>query len=523
MERFDAIVVGAGVAGLRGAIELAAAGARVAVVTKEDPDESSSSHAQGGIAVALSGDEHELVLHEEDTLRAGAGLCDGPAVSILVREGRDEVLRLIEWGARFDREGNRYHLTREAAHTQPRILHAGGDATGREIVRALVARVRREPGVVHVPSAIVTDLLVADGRAAGVRMLGADGEERDLRASAVLLATGGLGRCYARTSNPPEATGDGIALALAAGCVLGDMEFVQFHPTALAIPGAPAFLLSEALRGEGGVVRNEAGERFLLAEDPRGELAPRDVVARGIAREVARQGGRPVLLDLTHLEAEFLEHRFPGILATCRSYGIDPVREPIPVAPAAHYAMGGVATDLDGRTGVPGLVAAGEVAATGVHGANRLASNSLLEGLVFGARAARSLLADGHVGREPAPAEAPRRRLPDPGAAEELGARLREEADRDLGVLRHGDRLAAVLARLEATIDGFREGVAPTRALVETASCAVVLRAIARAALWREESRGAHFREDRPRRDDARFRVHSRQGPSGMLPPVPVI
>ncbi len=522
METFDAIVVGAGVAGLRGAIELASAGARVAVVTKDDPDESSSSRAQGGIAVALSGEEHELVLHEEDTLHAGAGLCDPPAVSVLVREGRREVLRLIEWGARFDREGNRYHLTREAAHTQPRILHAGGDATGREIVRTLVARVRRETGILRVSSAIVTDLLVAGGRAAGVRMLGPGGEERDLRSSAVLLATGGLGRCYARTSNPPEATGDGIALALAAGGVLGDMEFVQFHPTALAVPGAPAFLLSEALRGEGGVIRNEAGERFLLREDPRGELAPRDVVARGIAREVTRQGGRPVFLDLTHFDGAFLEHRFPGILATCRGYGIDPVRRPIPVAPAAHYAMGGVVTDLHGRTAIPGLVAAGEIAATGVHGANRLASNSLLEGLVFGARAARSLLGDGLVGRDPAGGSAPPRRLPDPGEAEALAARLRAGADRDLGVLRRGDRLAAVLASLEETIDGFREGVRPTRLLVETASCATVLRAIARAALWREESRGAHFREDRPRRDDARFRVHSRQGPAGMLPSVPV-
>ena len=334
-ERCDAVIVGAGVAGLRAALCLADAGARIVVVTKDPPEESSSGQAQGGIAVALSGEEEDIVLHEDDTVRAGAGLCDEQAVSALVRDGRDEVLQLIDWGARFDRDGQRYHLTREAAHSLPRILHAGGDATGREIVRALVSQVRGRREVVRMRGALATDVLIADGRCAGIRAIGTDGRPRHIRATAVVLATGGIGRCWRRTSNPPDATGDGLALALRAGCVLADMEFVQFHPTALAIPGAPSWLLSEACRGEGGVVRDREGRRFLADDDPRGELAPRDIVARGIARRIARQGGEPVVLDLTALDATFVEHRFPGIVAACRRWGIDPVAQPIPVAPIA--------------------------------------------------------------------------------------------------------------------------------------------------------------------------------------------
>ncbi len=522
-DQCDAVVIGAGVAGLRAAILLADAGARVFVVAKDPPDQSSSGQAQGGIAVALSGEEEDIILHEDDTLRAGAGLCDPQAVRVLVRDGRDEVLQLIEWGARFDREGDRYHLTREAAHSSPRILHAGGDATGREIVRALVEQVRRRPGIVRASGALATDILVDSGRAAGVRVLGRGGATALFHAGAVVLATGGLGRCFVRTSNPPEATGDGLALALRAGCRVADAEFVQFHPTALALPDAPAVLLTEALRGEGAVIRDEGGRRFLRDVDPRGELAPRDVVARGIARQILKQGGRPVLLDLSPLPREFLERRFPGVVAVCRRFGIDPSRSPIPVAPAAHYAMGGVETDLDGRTKVPGLVAAGEVAAVGVHGANRLASNSLLEGLVFGMRAARALLADGFVGAEPHAVDAPEW-CAFRGEAAGGAAELQRLAESSLGILRRGDQLrAAVIALDEARRSlGPPAGGAPVREAVETAGMTLALFAVARAALWREESRGAHHREDYPETDDARFRVHSRQDLAGPVEPAPV-
>lgn len=522
-ERCDAVVVGAGVAGLRAAILLADAGARVFVVTKDPPDQSSSGQAQGGIAVALSGEEEDIVLHEDDTLRAGAGLCDAPAVRILVRDGRDEVLRLIEWGARFDREGDRYHLTQEAAHSSARILHAGGDATGREIVRTLVAQVRRRPEVVRLAGAMATDILIAGAAAAGVRVLQRDGGVVSVRSRAVMLATGGLGCCYVRTSNPPDATGDGLALALRAGCSVADAEFVQFHPTALALAGAPAVLLTEALRGEGGVIRDLAGRRFLLDLDPRGELAPRDIVARGLARQILRQNGQPVLLDLTGLAAGFLERRFPGLVSVCRRFGLDPAADPIPVAPAAHYSMGGVETDLDGRTSLPGLVAAGEVATVGVHGANRLASNSLLEGLVFGARAARGLLQDGLAGADPSGGEAPDWCIfrGDPEAGRR---RLQQLAESSLGILRRGDRLAEAAAALDeerAQLGPPRTGT-PTREAVETASVALALRSVARAALWREESRGAHHREDHPETDDARFRVHSRQDLAGPVASAPV-
>ncbi len=520
-ERCDAVVVGAGVAGLRAAIAFAEAGARVLVVTKDPPDQSTSWEAQGGIAVALSGDEEDIVLHGDDTLRAGAGLCDEPAVRTLVQGGPDEVLQLIRWGARFDREGNRYHLTREAAHSAARILHAGGDATGREIVRTLVDRVRGCENVIRLRGAMVTDLLVdAAGRCAGIRVVGPDGAVGLIRSAAVLLATGGAGRCWERTSNPPDATGDGVALAALAGCTLGDMEFVQFHPTALALPGAPAWLLTEALRGEGAVVRDGDGRRFLLDADPRGELAPRDVVARGIARRIAEQGGAPAYLDISPMGAAFAEKRFPGILAGCRRFGLDPLTQPIPVAPAAHYMMGGVVTDLWGRTSIPGLAAAGEVASTGVHGANRLASNSLLEGLVFGARAAQGLLDDGCVA-EPAGDAAPPpwlvSRWEDPEAHRRTLQRI---AESELGILRDGTRLARAGTELERHWEALAPRGAPariTREAIEARSLVTVLRAVARAAAWRAESRGAHFREDYPARDDAAFRRHSRQALTGPV------
>lgn len=522
-ERYDALVIGAGVAGLRAALAFADAGAHILVVTKDPPDRSSSGQAQGGIAVVLSGEEEEIILHADDTLRAGAGISDLSAVAALVRDGREEVLQLIEWGARFDRVGDRYHLTREAAHSLPRILHAGGDATGREIVRALVLRVRDRREVVRMAGALATDLLVEEGRIHGARVLDGQGRVRCIRSGAVVLATGGLGCCWKRTSNPEEATGDGLALGLRAGCWVGDAEFVQFHPTALSLPGAPSWLLSEALRGEGAVVRDAQGNRFLTEDDPRGELAPRDIVARGIARRIQQQGGKPVFLDLTGFPDGFIEKRFPGIVAACRRFGVDPLKEPIPVAPAAHYAMGGVVTDLHGRTTIRGLAAAGEVACTGVHGANRLASNSLLEGLVFGARAARNLLDEGAVGGPVERVEPPPWAVStDPDPEEQL-RRLRELADRELGIVRCGDRLAKAVAALECEMEklGPPPSGLPTRPAVEAASAVLVLRAVARAALWREESRGSHFRSDFPGPRDDRFLVHSRQQIQGEINSAP--
>src|SRR6185369_8288123 len=379
----DFLVVGAGVAGLRAAIELAEAGT-VLVVAKDSLRESSSEYAQGGIAVALS-DDDEVELHEQDTLYAGDGLCDGLAVRTLVEEGPAAIQELIEWGAAFDREGNKLAFTREGAHSRDRILHAHGDSTGREIARTLYQKACSLPNVTFRSYAATTELLVEDGVAGAMIWDAQTQSEFPIQARAVLLATGGLGRVFLNTNNPEVATGDGVAMAYRAGAEIADIEFVQFHPTALAVEGAPRFLLSEALRGEGGLLKNAAGERFT------DELAPRDVVSRAIVAEMRRAGTDPVLLDLTHLGEEFIRTRFPRIFETCLRYGVNLGRDPAPVAPAAHYAMGGVRTDLDGRTSLPGLFAAGEVACTGVHGANRLASNSLLEGLVFGKRAGRAM------------------------------------------------------------------------------------------------------------------------------------
>src|SRR5215210_7910032 len=390
----DYIVVGSGIAGLRAAIELARAGARVTVLTKDRTDESNTEYAQGGIAVALS-DEDEVALHEEDTLNAGAGLCDEEAVRVMVEDGPRSIQELMEWGTEFDREAGRLVFTQEAAHSRRRILHAHGDSTGREIVRSLIARARRANEIAFVAHAATESLLVVDGCCHGVRYLDPlVRAPRELWARAVVLASGGAGQVFLHTTNPEVATGDGMAMAYAAGAELADMEFVQFHPTALNLEDAPRFLLSEAMRGEGGVLRNREGKRFMTRYHERAELAPRDVVSRAIVAELERTATRTAFMDMTALDARYLRRRFPKIYDTCLRYGLDLTREPVPVSPAAHYIMGGVRTDLDGRTTLAGLYAAGEVACTGVHGANRLASNSLLEGLVFGARAGRAAADD---------------------------------------------------------------------------------------------------------------------------------
>jgi L-aspartate oxidase len=389
VERTDFLVIGGGVAGLRAAIELAPH-AEVVVLTKAEPTESSTGYAQGGVAVALS-DEDEVGIHYEDTVRAGDGLCKEEAVRVLVEEGPQYILELISWGAEFDREGSRLSFTKEAAHSRKRILHSRGDSTGREIERVLINKVRRFPSVKRYAFAFTLDLIVTEDRCIGATVL-MDKRLVNIYAKAVILATGGAGQIFSRTTNPPISTGDGMAIAYRAGAILMDMEFIQFHPTTLYHPSAPQFLLSEAMRGEGAVLRNIHGEQFMQRYHEMADLAPRDVVTRAIISEMVRTQSRHVYLDLRHLDKDFVKERFPRIYSTCLQFDIDITEDLIPVSPAAHYIMGGVRTDLDGRTNLKGLFAAGEVACTGVHGANRLASNSLLEGIVFGARAGKGAM-----------------------------------------------------------------------------------------------------------------------------------
>ncbi|WP_374010129.1 L-aspartate oxidase [Leifsonia sp. LS-T14] len=490
------VVVGSGIAGLTAALRARALGHAVTIVTKAALTDGSTRYAQGGIAAALFADD-SIPSHIADTLRAGAGLNVGEAVEALCADGPDRVRELIALGAAFDRDGDALARGLEAAHSAARVLHAGGDATGAELERALAAAIAGA-GIPVIERAFLRDVAVDDGRATGVHLL-VDGIPLALRADAVVLATGGWGRLYAHTTNPAVATGDGVAAAWRAGAVLADLEFTQFHPTALHAPragGAGAFLISEAVRGEGAVLRNDAGERFMTDLHPDAELAPRDVVARGIAVEMAAQGGHPVLLDATALGAAFLARRFPTIDAATRAAGYDWARHPIPVTPAAHYAMGGVATDTAGRTSVPGLFAVGEVACTGAHGANRLASNSLLEGLVFGHRAAEAIDAawtevpawvrEAAVATTAVATTAVARTAASrPFSRERLGSLLWEAA----GVHRDGLRLADAAAELAATAD-------PEPG--EDADLLTLGRLVAAAALAREESRGAHFRSDFP-------------------------
>jgi L-aspartate oxidase len=556
----DFLVMGAGVAGLRAAIELAAHG-EVLVVTKESLSESNTHYAQGGIAVAMEG-EKDVALHFEDTVNAGDGIVYRPAAEALVSEGPLRVAELIEWGANFDEatdaEGRRldgqYLRTREGAHSLARILHASGDATGAEISRALVAFARAQKQIHFAEWTRVSDLAVADGRVVTVDLAAADPSAaepsraqsgaashtpRQIAARSILIASGGAGQVYSDTTNPAVATGDGIALAGLAGAELADMEFYQFHPTALALPGAPRFLVSEALRGEGAYLRNDRGERFMERYHPLLELAPRDVVARAIAREGLAEAGassnarqnnvpavlRPVYLDMRHVHNIDLIARFPGISAFLAQYGLDLRRDLIPVRPAAHYLMGGIRSDLDGRTSLAGLYAAGEAACTGVHGANRLASNSLLEGLVFGARAARSMLADSlplaSASAAPDPGPAPQHlSATESQCVETLIASLQASMWANAGLLREESSLCqalATLAETESALSAVSAAGRTSRRLAEAQAMSRVAHAILISALARTESRGAHFRSDHPRHDDAHFRKHSVLAPDGEV------
>ena len=508
MAQTDFLIIGAGVAGLRAALELAGYGS-VLVVTKEAVRESNTHYAQGGIAVAMDGPD-DVVLHLEDTIVAGDGLVNESAAETLVREGPLRVAELIEWGAQFDRDGGTLLRTREAAHSRPRILHANGDATGAEIGRALASLARNHTKIQFSEWTTVTNLAVADGRVAAADLVDQRGAVSRVAARAVLVAAGGAGQVYEHTTNPAVATGDGIALASRAGTELEDMEFYQFHPTALSLPGVPAFLLSEALRGEGAWLRNDKGERFMERYDARLELAPRDVVARAVWREGI--GGKPVYLDMRHVTEIDLHRRFPGISAFLARHGLELRRDLVPVRPAAHYLMGGVRTDLDGRTSVRGLYAAGEAACTGLHGANRLASNSLLEGLVFGTRAGRAMLAE--APQPPALPEVEPARAAE-AQMERIGLlvrELRQMMDRCAGLIRDEASLReglTVQQRIAEELDDIALNGALSRQLVEAQSLCTVAEGILRSAEARTESRGAHFRADFPERDNVRFRTHS--------------
>lgn len=502
----DFLVIGAGVAGLSAAVEASEAG-RVLVLTKDRLTESATKYSQGGVAVALS-DEDEVGLHEQDTLLAGAGLCDPEAVRALVESGPARIQKLIEWGAEFDTAGGKLTFAIEGAHSVNRVLHADGDSTGREIARTLFRKAQAIERISFRGFSSVVDLLVEDGEVCGVLAWNeADRELVPVHARVVLLATGGIGRVYRETTNPEVATGDGVAMAYRAGATVSNMEMVQFHPTALFLEGVPRFLLSEALRGAGAVLRNADMQRFMSRYHESEELAPRDVVSRAIVSEIERLRRGPVYLDLTHLAAGHVPQRFPRIYRTCQLYGVDLEEQPVPVHPAAHYAMGGVLTDYDGATTLPGLYAAGEVACNGVHGANRLASNSLLEGLVFGARAGESMRA-----RIDAPIRSARiRRQPTASALPgNAVANLQHLAWRHAGIIRSSDGLREGLERLDLLSTLFEKGLARnSRAGFESDSMYEVIRLVTRCALAREESRGAHFRSDRPEARAA-FRKHSR-------------
>lgn len=515
----DFLIIGSGIAGLRAAVELAAAG-DVLILTKAEPREGNTGYAQGGIAAAVGPDDSPE-LHAADTLAAGDGLCDERAVRVLVEDGPQYVRELMDWGAAFDREASGAPaLAIEGAHSARRVLHAH-DATGREIGRVLWARASSLPRVKVHAHARVVDLVVEDGRCVGGRFLDEDGSVVDARAGSVLLATGGAGHVFRETTNPPVATGDGVAMAFRAGAAVVDLEFVQFHPTALKLEGHARFLLSEALRGEGARLLNAAGEPFMSRYDPAGDLAPRDRVARGIVRESERTGG-PVFLSLAHLDPAYVHARFPLISETCRLAGLDLARDRVPIGPAAHYLMGGVRTDIDGRTSVEGLFAAGEVACTGVHGANRLASNSLLEGLVFGARAGRAMSARLRLSRErqaTSSGEAPRRSAPallargggrsDMTRESPTAEEIQDLMWRNVGLFRDRDGLSNALAILEDawTADDarVRDGQTQDGSAWRRTSVLTVAMLIARAASRREESRGGHYRTDFPKRDDVHW------------------
>ena len=535
MKTYDYIIVGSGIAGLSVALAAAEGGRRSLIVTKSFLEESNTRYAQGGIAAAVAEDDTTQA-HREDTLTAGAGLCDTGAVEVLTADAPARIADLLRLGVEFDREADgKLELGREGAHGANRILHAGGDATGHHIEAALARAVRQSPLIERREQHFATDLLQDEtGRVVGVRLLdeAAPGSPFEVRGEFVVLATGGAGQLYRYTTNPVVTTGDGLMLAWRAGAALADLEFFQFHPTALNLPGAPTFLISEAVRGDGAILRNAQGEAFMSRYDPRLELASRDIVARAIASEMARTG-QPVYLDATGLGQATLRHRFPSIYRYCLDYGLDIAEQPIPVSPAAHYFMGGILTNRQGETSLPGLFACGEAACTGVHGANRLASNSLLEGLVFGQRIydytsgqkglegepelkGQSLnLADLEYRVETTPADAT-------SAVPPTLTLLQDLMWTKVGLSRDEAGLREAVGQLEAWQGYLAARPSSDRAGLELTNLVGLGRLVAQAALWREESRGAQFRLDFPTsRDEWRRRIVVRQQAERSAGPQP--
>ncbi len=523
LHRFtDVAVVGSGVAGFRAACELAEGGVSVSVFTKGRIRDANTDRAQGGVAAVLmperTGDATEL--HLQDTLASGCGMAKENIVRITVEEGVTRVRELIEWGAKFDQRDGVLHFTQEGGHGKPRIVHARGDATGHEILNVLTRQVTTNPAIQVIEDTYVLDLLTEGGRCVGLLTWQSHSGPVAVWARAVVLASGGYGRLYRENTNGPHATGDGIAMAYRAGAELADLEFVQFHPTTLYIAGAERFLITEAARGEGGILKDNTGVRFMPSYHKMAELAPRDVVARAILDRMNKTKQPMVFLDLTGIGREKLTHSFPGILAICRQFDIDPVREPIPVRPGAHYTIGGVTTDEWGRTTMEGLYACGEVSVTGLHGANRLGSNSLLEGLVFGTRAGQRVLGDIAGVAEPS--------CP-PALAVETGFK-----HRDLDIIDMRRSLESVMAREVGIVRGGPQLEDARRLFARWSECVgevefsdpqgwelqnmlMVAFLITESALWRRESRGAHYREDFPAQNDA-FAVSLNVSRAGPVP-----
>jgi len=519
LHRFaDVLVIGAGIAGIRAALDIPS-DLEVLVITKDSLRESNSSYAQGGIAGVLS-PEDRFENHIDDTLVAGAGLCDREVVEMVVHEAPNQITDLVKIGTMFDLENGSLALTREGGHSHRRIVHALGDATGHEVMRALIAKAKSTPNVVLCDETFTIDLLTQEGVCVGALVWRAGHGKTLIWAKQVILAAGGVGMVYRETTNPPVATGDGMAAAYRAGAELRDMEFMQFHPTVLYVAGSARYLISEAVRGEGAYLRDVNGERFMVNEDPRAELAPRDIVSRAIYRCMERTQHPNVYLDLSHLDSVMVRERFPGINRVCRSFGLNITRDRIPVRPGAHYMIGGVTVDLTGRTTLSGLWAAGEVTSSGLHGANRLASNSLIEGLVYGSLCARGA-SDAAFKIKTDLRAMPLRFQSDPDAATDsldvadLTNALRSLMVRKMGIVRDKSRLVEAQRDVDfwcryVLIREFED-----RAGWELQNLLTVARLMIESALCRQESRGTHFRSDFPNTDDERWKRHV------ICPPMP--